>query len=180
VESAAIIREEISAIRKTFDPRGTSVASRHIVIVGYSMGGVIARILSTNIGSRLWDAVAKVPFDQAPLDREDRAELRKLLFWSPVPGLDRTIFIATPHRGTRLADSTFGGIGQRLVHLPRDVIQFQLQTIRLKSLRIQSKGGDDRSQTRKIAPNFFPRIRLAPMIVVPRKHIAHTPSALAI
>jgi pimeloyl-ACP methyl ester carboxylesterase len=125
VESAASIRDDIAAIRNTFDPRGTSVASPHVVIVGYSMGGVIARILSTNIGNRFWHEVARVPFDQAPIDPEDRAELRKLIFWSPVPGLDRTIFIATPHRGTRFADSTFAEIGQRLVHLPKDVIQFQ-------------------------------------------------------
>ena len=113
-ESAASIRQDISTIRKTFDPRGTSVASRHIVIVGYSMGGVIARILATRIGTRYWDAIATVPFDQAPIDSEDRAALRKMLFWSPVPGLDRTIFIATPHRGTRFADSTLAGIGRRL------------------------------------------------------------------
>ena len=31
------------------------------------------------------------------------------------------------------------------------------------------------SQTRKIAPSFFPRMRLAPTMVVPRKHMAQTP-----
>jgi pimeloyl-ACP methyl ester carboxylesterase len=94
-ESAASIRDEIAAIRRTYDPRGTSVASHHIVLVGYSMGGVIAQILSTSSGNRLWDAIATVPFDQAPIDAEDRAELRRLLFWKPIPGLDRTVFIAT-------------------------------------------------------------------------------------
>ena len=128
-ESAASIRDDISSIRKTFDPRGTSVASRHLVIVGYSMGGVIARILSTSVGTRYWDAIAKVPFEQAPIDSEDRVALRKVLFWHSVPGLDRTVFIATPHRGTRLADSTFAGIGQRLVGLPKDFLQFQAQIL---------------------------------------------------
>ena len=56
-------------------------------------------------GNRLWDAIAKVPFDQVAIDSEDRAELEKLLFWKPVPGLDRTIFIATRIRGTQFADS---------------------------------------------------------------------------
>jgi pimeloyl-ACP methyl ester carboxylesterase len=126
-ESAASIREEIAAIRKQYDPRGTSVASRHIVLVGYSMGGVIAHILSTSSGNRLWDAVASVPFDRAPIDPEDRAKLRRILFWHPVPGLDRTIFIATPHRGTRMADSRLAGIGRRLVRLPADFLQFQVR-----------------------------------------------------
>jgi hypothetical protein len=117
-ESAASIRDEIAAIRETYDPRGSSVASRHMVLVGYSMGGVIAQILSTSSGNRLWDTIAKVPFDQAAIDPEDRAELERLLFWKPVPGLDQTIFIATPHRGTRFADSRLAGIGGRLVRLP--------------------------------------------------------------
>jgi pimeloyl-ACP methyl ester carboxylesterase len=129
LESAASIRDEIAVIRKTYDPDGTSIASRHIVLIGYSMGGVIAQILSTSSGNRLWDAIAKVPFDQAAIDSEDRAELEKLLFWKPVPGLDRTIFIATPHRGTRFADSRLAGIGGRLVRLPGDFLQFQTRML---------------------------------------------------
>ncbi|HEY5813366.1 MAG TPA: alpha/beta fold hydrolase [Terrimicrobiaceae bacterium] len=126
-ESAASIRDDIATIRKKYDPRGTSIASRHIVLVGYSMGGVIAHILSTSIGTRYWDAIAKVPFDKAPLDSQDRAELRRLLFWKPIPGLDRTIFIATPHHGTRLADSRIATLGRRLVGLPSDFISFQVR-----------------------------------------------------
>ena len=129
LESAASIRDEIAAIRKAYDPRGISIASRHMVLVGYSMGGVIAQILSTSSGNRLWDAIAKVPFAQAPLDSEDRAELEKLLFWKPVPGLDRAVFIATPHRGTRFADSRLAGIGGRLVRLPGDFLQFQIRML---------------------------------------------------
>ena len=37
----------------------------------------------------------------------------------------------------------------------------------------------DLAHTRKIAPIFFPRITLAPMIVAARKTMAHTPRALA-
>ncbi len=127
--SAALIRDDIAAIRRRYDPRGTSIASRHMVLVGYSMGGVIAQILSTSSGNRFWDAIATVPFDQAPIDSDDRAELRKLLFWKPIPGLDRTVFIATPHRGTRFADSRLAGIGSRLVRLPADVLQFQVRVL---------------------------------------------------
>jgi hypothetical protein len=129
-ESSASIRDDIATIRKTYDPRGTSVASRHMVIVGYSMGGVIAHVLSTSVGSRYWEAIARVPFDRARLDSEDRAKLNRVLFWSAVPGLDRTIFIGTPHRGTRLADSRRAGFGHRLVNLPTDFIQFQIRMFR--------------------------------------------------
>jgi hypothetical protein len=78
--SAASIRDDIAAIRKRYDPRGRSIASRHMVLVGYSMGGVIAQILSTSSGNRFWDAIATVPFDQAPIEPEERAELHNVRF----------------------------------------------------------------------------------------------------
>ena len=46
--------------------------------------------------------------------------------------------------------------------------------------RSSGRNGSREFQTRKIAPSFLPRIRLAPMMVVPRKHMAQTPRALAI
>jgi hypothetical protein len=90
-----------------------------------------------------------VPFDQAAIDSEDRAELERLLFWKPVPGLDRTIFIATPHRGTRFADSRLAGIGGRLVRLPGDFLQFQTRMLNALGRdppgRLRDDGSDDRN-----------------------------------
>ncbi len=83
--SAASLREDIETLRRRYDPRGTSRASRNMVVVGYSMGGVIARMLATSSGDRLWDTIATVPFDQAPLNPEERAELARIIFGSPCP-----------------------------------------------------------------------------------------------
>lgn len=123
--SAASLRDDIEALRHRYDPKGTSRASRNMVIVGYSMGGVIAQMLATSSGDRLWNAVAKGPFDEAPLDAEDREQLARFIFWKPIPGLDRVIFIATPHRGTRFADTRLAGLGLRLISLPQDLVRFQ-------------------------------------------------------
>lgn len=127
--SAANLRRDIAQLRNHYDPRGTSRASRNMVVVGYSMGGVIARMLATSSGDSLWNAVAKVPFDEAPLNPEDRAELASIIFWKPVPGIDRVIFIATPHRGTSFADSSLAGLGLRLINLPQSLSRFQSNII---------------------------------------------------
>lgn len=123
--SAAALHDDVETLRHHYDPKGRTRASRQSVLVGYSMGGVIARILSTSSGNRLWDAIATTPFDQAPLNAEDRAELARVIFWKPLPGLNRVIFIATPHRGTRFADTRLAGIGLRLISLPSDLVRFQ-------------------------------------------------------
>ena len=124
-QSAALIREKIALIRRLGDPHGISLASKNIVIVGYSMGGLIARVLATDMGDRLWSAVSKKPFDEVKLQPDDREELRQWIFWKPVPGVREVIFLATPHRGTRMADASFAQLGRRLVGLPASLVRFQ-------------------------------------------------------
>jgi pimeloyl-ACP methyl ester carboxylesterase len=124
-QSAALIRERIAVIRRLGDPGGKSRASRNMVVVGYSLGGIIARILATDMGDQFWATVSSKPFDELQLEPEDREELRKWIFWSPVPGIKGVVFLATPHRGTRMADASFAQFGRKLVGLPASLLQFQ-------------------------------------------------------
>ena len=128
-QSAALIRDKIALIRGSGDPGGNSRASKNIVIVGYSMGGTIARILATDVGEQLWTLVSKTPFDQVQLEPEDREELRRLIFWKPVPGVREVIFLATPHRGTRMADASFAQLGRKFVGLPTSLVRFQTRVL---------------------------------------------------
>ena len=124
-QSASLIREKIAIIRRLGDPGGRSRASKNMVVVGYSMGGIIARILATEMGDQFWAVVSRKPFDQVKLEPDDREELRKLLFWKAVPGVKEVIFLATPHRGTQMADASFAQLGRKLVGLPASLLQFQ-------------------------------------------------------
>ena len=123
-QSAALIREKIALIRGSGDPRGNSRASKNIVIVGYSMGEIIARILATDMDDRFWGVVSKKPFDQVQLEPEDRKELWRLIFWKPVPRAREVIFLATPHRRMRMADASFAQLGRKLVGLPASLVRF--------------------------------------------------------
>ena len=124
-QSAALIRNRIAFIRRLGDPSGKSRASKNMVIIGYSMGGIIARILATDMGDQFWAAVSSKPFDQVKLEPEDRKELQDLIFWKPVPGVKEVVFLATPHRGTRMADASFAQLGRKLVGLPASLLRFQ-------------------------------------------------------
>ena len=124
-QSAALIRDRIASIRRLGDPGGKSRASKKMVIIGYSMGGIIARILATDMGDQFWAAVSSKPFDQIKLEPEDRKELQNLIFWKPVPGVKEVVFLATPHRGTRMADASFAQLGRKLVGLPASLLRFQ-------------------------------------------------------
>jgi len=119
--SASMIKEDMELIRKTYGSR----PGRDLDIVGYSMGGIIARILVTDIGTHLWDQIATVPFEQINFSPDDIPELRRNLFWTPLPDVRQVIFIATPHRGTSMADASYARFTNWLIRMPSDFVQFQ-------------------------------------------------------
>lgn len=95
------------AIRQTlehFDPKGTSRASRNIVLVGHSMGGILSRLMVSSSEDRLWEALLqRYPMDGSRLERA-RKELGFYLSFKPLPQVSRAVFIAAPHKGTPLAE----------------------------------------------------------------------------
>ncbi len=123
--SAAMIKEDMELIRKVYGGGANARESRGLDIVGYSMGGIIARILVTDIGNHLWDQIATVPFDQVKFDPDDVPDLRKNLFWTPLKDVRQVIFIATPHRGTDMADASYARFTNWLIRMPSDFVQFQ-------------------------------------------------------
>ncbi len=139
IYSAALIREDVVRMRRQYDSGGTSLAARRIDLVGYSMGGNVARILATNIGDRLWREISHVPLEQMRMDPADRAAIRRVVFWEPLKGVRTVIFIATPHRGTRMADASFARWGSRFVRLPGDLLGLQSRFFAALSDEFQGK-----------------------------------------
>ncbi|RZF29724.1 alpha/beta hydrolase [Paraburkholderia sp. UYCP14C] len=101
-----------------FDPDGTAPASRGMVLIGHSMGGVIARLLVSTSGDALWETFTdKYVPEGTDIDREDE-RLNRLLNFTPMPQVERAIFIAAPHRGTPFASNRLSRWAANLVRLP--------------------------------------------------------------
>ncbi|WP_024889073.1 esterase/lipase family protein [Luteimonas huabeiensis] len=119
----AAIRRTVSDALDRVDPFRLMPASRDIVLIGHSMGGVISRLMVSSAGDRLWDAVlAEREPDPDRLARA-RPRLQPVLGFAPFPGVERAIFIAAPHRGTAVAGSRAGRFLSRLVRLPITVLE---------------------------------------------------------
>lgn len=116
------IHDALEATLDHFDPQRESAASRNMVLIGHSMGGVIARLLVSSSDDKLWDAIPVradyPPEKKAALDEK----LRPYLQFEPMPEVTRAIFLAAPHRGSPMAHMTLGRFVRSLIRLPKDFV----------------------------------------------------------
>ena len=110
------------ALEQTFaavDPERRNNASRNVVLIGHSMGGVIARLLVSTGGEKVWEERYHAP--PGSERRKRLARLEAYLDFHPLAGVNRVIFLASPHAGTPAARTWLGRRIASLVHLPSDL-----------------------------------------------------------
>ena len=117
------IRRALDATIRHFDPAGSARATRHMMLVGHSMGGVIARLLVSSSGDRLWSLVP----DGKHLSAAKRARLHRRLApylqFSPMPQVDSAVFLAAPQRGTPTARHRLARWAAELIRLPLSLLK---------------------------------------------------------
>ncbi len=119
--SAAELRGQLIKARQMFDPQGNDPTFNQMVVVGHSMGGLVTRLQVTDSGDELWNAVMQRPFDDAIAADENGKLIKSVFFFKSHPFIRRVIFMATPHRGSALADSRFARRMSTHVKLSDDV-----------------------------------------------------------
>ena len=101
--SAGLLRQALTDAVKQLDPQGADPALRRMVIVGHSQGGLLTKLAVVDSGTRFWDNVSETPFEALRVSHETRTILRRSLFVTPLPFVERVVFVATPHRGSDVA-----------------------------------------------------------------------------
>lgn len=117
--SAMRLRQTLSAAIAQLDPEGRDPALREMVVIGHSQGGLLARLTAIESGDRFWRGISTRPIDELYVTEETRALLREVFIFEPLPFVRRLIFLATPHRGSFLADYSLAGLLSRFVSLPQ-------------------------------------------------------------
>jgi hypothetical protein len=106
--SAAHLRHDLQDAIRVVDPTGADAATRQIVLVGHSMGGLVAKLQVVSSGDHLWRSVANRPLGEVVADSDTRAALGRVFFFERVPYVRRVVFLATPHGGSSWAARPVG------------------------------------------------------------------------
>ena len=112
------IRKAIEDTLQNFDPEGKNRASQDVVLIGHSMGGVLARLLVSDSGDRFWKPIVKMYGLKGERKEAARKKLQNYAWFKPMPEVSRAIFIAAPHRGTPFAENRFSRFAAGIVKLP--------------------------------------------------------------
>jgi len=109
------VQDYLDRVWSAVDPEGDDPARHGMVLIGHSMGGIIARLLCVESGDVMWNTAFTVPPAQMPGKPEDVAAIEGVLFSHPYPGVTRAIFLASPHHGSPAADAWYGRLFRNLI-----------------------------------------------------------------
>jgi pimeloyl-ACP methyl ester carboxylesterase len=115
--NAAELRDSLAETLHALDPKDHDAATKRIVVLGHSMGGVISHTLVSSSQGRVWESVFRAPPARLKGDPEAIRQLVHILYFKRNPRIVRVIFMAAPHRGSPMAESFIGFVGNSLTHL---------------------------------------------------------------
>ena len=126
VYSAALLRKALREEReKLIREKKDTAMFDHMVIVGHSMGGLLAKTTIMDPGERLMKHLLNKinKKDLEKINCREKAFLRDLWQFESLPFVKRVIFIAVPHRGSTFARAWIGRLGSSLVELPGPFVE---------------------------------------------------------
>jgi pimeloyl-ACP methyl ester carboxylesterase len=113
--SALRFREELAKAEKLYGfPHG-------FVLVGHSMGGIVARMQAIRLDRAAWDRGAPSSAEKLLVGLPKDSLIHRSIIFDANPKIRRIVFICTPHRGSKMAVSGIGELAMRLIALPSEI-----------------------------------------------------------
>ncbi|MDG2380292.1 MAG: hypothetical protein P8N76_01330 [Pirellulaceae bacterium] len=126
--TAAQLRSELAGVRRALDPRLEAPALDQLVLVGHSMGGLIAKMQTVESGRDYWSLVSEQPSTDLAAPEHVVNSLRQALYFGPNPSVKRVVTIASPHRGSNFSNNATQWIGRKVISLP-DIVQRTIEQL---------------------------------------------------
>lgn len=118
VVSAAQMRDDLNRA-------GSEFQFSSMVLAGHSMGGLLSRLMIQTSTATDWIEASGIdPRRLEELDPETKHVVERITSYEPLPYVKRVIFLATPHRGSLLADGLAGYLGRQILSVPTGVAGF--------------------------------------------------------
>jgi pimeloyl-ACP methyl ester carboxylesterase len=167
--SAYMLRRNLDEVRRKLDPERSDPAFDRMVFVGHSMGGLLTKMIASNSADRLWRVITDRPFDDLNGERDDIELFRNGLFFEARPEVRRVVYIATPHRGSRVDRGSIQRVGMRLVRVADPLMAAHRRLI------VSNDSSFFREHFRKAIPTSIDELEWGSPILTGLSELSHAP-----
>lgn len=127
IKSAQELRRELNEAFACYSNLDVHQNMTRTILIGHSMGGLISKVLISESGSKVWQAIANVPLDELHATRTVKQQLSERFFFSPHPLVSRVVYIAAPHEGSEMAGRLLGRVASASVRQEDETYQTLLR-----------------------------------------------------
>ena len=131
--TATRFRQSLAHMHTRMNPGGRNPNFNRTVLLGHSMGGLLARMQIVSGGDAIYRRYFRKRPEQLRLSESERQVVRDMFFFQPNPDIDETIFICVPHQGSLLATNWIGKLGRSLARLPLTVVETTANVVTLNA-----------------------------------------------
>lgn len=118
------LRRELGELHAHLKKQGGGRAINRMVLIGHSMGGLMVSAQVRDFRGS-WEQLFKRPLKKTPLSPVAREAVEALFETAPPRFVTRAVFVATPHRGSTLANNWVGRLGSALSRVPKSFMSLQ-------------------------------------------------------
>jgi len=127
--SAMQLRESLESMAAYREKLGAPTDD--VILVGHSMGGLLAGLMTQSSGDESWFKLFAKPLDELDIPESDRDLLRRMAYYEPLPFVNRVVFIATPHGGSDFAHNAISKVASDLIQLPGSLLTLSTDLLKL-------------------------------------------------
>lgn len=130
--TAAHFREDFRNLANTLDPeKDDHPLRKETTLIAHSMGGLISRLSVSEDPEKLYSQYFNRPLDEIRLIPYQKQRIRDQLLFEPLTEPAKIIFLATPHKGSKLAEGPLYWLAKSLIRAPARIIGTTLNTAQL-------------------------------------------------
>jgi hypothetical protein len=101
--SAAKLRRMLYIARDHYDPKKQNPQMNQMVLVGHSMGGLLSRMQTIDSKDEIYNSFFMRPLEEMNLKPLTKQLIEDSMVFERVPFVKRTVFVASPHQGSSVA-----------------------------------------------------------------------------
>jgi pimeloyl-ACP methyl ester carboxylesterase len=126
--SAFHLRQALLDSRRELDPDHSDPAFDRMILIGHSMGGLLAKLVAADSHLNLWHSISARPARRMAGPEADRELIRQCFIFTAVPEVERVIYMATPHLGSPTAQGALRWVVSRVIR-PGDPLRRAYQSV---------------------------------------------------